>query len=68
MTLHSHYDPDRGRFIEHQHLHAGPHTHEITHRADGSPVSVVVKGPGNYSPHGLPLRGSEGTLSEGGAS
>lgn len=68
MTLHSHFDPGAGRFVEHEHLHSGPHTHALTQRADGTPVSVVVKGPGNYSPHGLPENRSKATLSDGGGS
>lgn len=60
--MHSHYAPELGRFVEHEHLHSGAHRHAEVRRADGSAVSVVVRGPGNYSPHGMPeSRRSEAT-------
>lgn len=64
MTLHSHYDPGAGRFVEHDHLHSGAHDHELARRADGTTVVVVRRGPGNYSPHGLPENRSEAAATD----
>ena len=52
--LHSHWSPEANRFMEHEHLRSGPHDHALATRRYGTPILVVVKGPGNYSPHGLP--------------
>lgn len=48
--LHSHWDPDLNRFVEHEHPHGGPHIHEMLH---GHAVARYDHGT-NYSPHGLP--------------
>ena len=47
---HQHFDPDANQFIEHEHLHSGPHTHGITRRTDGSLQRTTEPGPGNYAP------------------
>ncbi len=52
--MHSHWSEEANRFMEHEHLHSGPHDHDVIRRRDGTPAVVVVMGPGNYSPHGLP--------------
>ncbi len=51
MSKHTHFDPVYANgFIDHEHLHSGPHQHRMAKMADGRVVEVVVKGPGNYAP------------------
>lgn len=43
---HPHFDPQRGEFVTHDHVHAGPHIHGIR---NGRPVVIYDAG-SNYSP------------------
>lgn len=48
--VHSHWDPGDNRFIQHEHTHAGPHTHEV----HGERLLTIYDHGSNYSPRPLP--------------
>lgn len=44
---HQHFNPQRNEFVEHEHIHSGPHQHKY----DPTVGRVVLaRGPGNYAP------------------